>query len=71
MLGISRIAVFKKVKKNQLEAIRIGRNWAIPAESLAGRASAPSPGAAIKSVVRRPQAAVEKAEDPMSSMGWD
>lgn len=29
-LGISRIAVFKKVKKGQLEAIRIGRNWAIP-----------------------------------------
>ena len=31
IMGISRIAVFKKVKKRQLPAIRIGRNWAIPA----------------------------------------
>jgi excisionase family DNA binding protein len=30
MLGISRIAVFKKVKKGQIKAIRIGRNYAIP-----------------------------------------
>ena len=31
-IGISRIAVFKKVKKGQIQAIRIGRNWAISAE---------------------------------------
>lgn len=31
ILGISRIAVFKKVKKGEISAIRIGRNWAIPA----------------------------------------
>ena len=30
-LGISRIAVFKRVKKGKISAIRIGRNWAIPA----------------------------------------
>ena len=30
ILGISRIAVYKKVKKGQIEAIRIGRNYAIP-----------------------------------------
>jgi excisionase family DNA binding protein len=29
LLGISRIAVFKKVKKNQIKAIRIGKNYAI------------------------------------------
>lgn len=29
LLGISRIAVFKKVKKGHIEAIRIGRNFAI------------------------------------------
>ncbi|MEA3306163.1 MAG: excisionase family DNA-binding protein [Elusimicrobiota bacterium] len=34
-LGISRIAVFKKVKNGKLPAIRIGRNWAIPANQLA------------------------------------
>ncbi len=30
VLGISRIAVYKKVKKGQIEAVRIGRNYLIP-----------------------------------------
>lgn len=30
ILGISRIAVYKKVKKGQIKAIRIGRSFAIP-----------------------------------------
>jgi len=30
ILGISRIAVYKKVKKGQIKAVRIGRNFAIP-----------------------------------------
>ena len=30
LLGISRIAVYKKVKKGQIKATRIGRNYAIP-----------------------------------------
>ena len=29
ILGISRIAVYKKVKKGEIKAIRIGRNYAI------------------------------------------
>ncbi|MFZ5800650.1 MAG: excisionase family DNA-binding protein [Candidatus Omnitrophota bacterium] len=29
LLGISRIAVFKKVKAGQIKAIRIGRNYAV------------------------------------------
>ena len=29
LLGISRIAVYKKVKKGQIEAIKIGRNYVI------------------------------------------
>lgn len=32
MLGISRIAVFKKIKKGQIPALRIGRGFAILAE---------------------------------------
>lgn len=48
LLGLSRIAVFKKVKKGQLAAIRFGRNWAVPAaalpqESPVSEASAPEP----------------------------
>ncbi|OGW85834.1 MAG: hypothetical protein A2987_04870 [Omnitrophica bacterium RIFCSPLOWO2_01_FULL_45_10] len=29
-LGISRIAVYKRVKKGQIKALKIGRNYAIP-----------------------------------------
>ncbi len=41
MLGLSRIAVFKKVKKGEIKAIRIGRNYAIPKkyfDALSGKA---------------------------------
>ncbi len=34
ILKISRIAVYKKVKKGQLPAIRIGKIYAIPRESI-------------------------------------
>jgi len=30
ILGLSRVAVYKRVKKGQIKAIRIGRNYAIP-----------------------------------------
>ncbi|MEA3306064.1 MAG: helix-turn-helix domain-containing protein [Candidatus Omnitrophota bacterium] len=30
IMGISRIAVYKKVKKGQIKAVKIGRNFAIP-----------------------------------------
>lgn len=35
ILGISRIAVFKKVKKGEIEAIKVGRNYAIPKKYIA------------------------------------
>jgi excisionase family DNA binding protein len=35
ILGISRIAVYNKVKKGEIRAVRIGRNYAIPEERLA------------------------------------
>jgi len=31
-LGVSRIAIYKKIKKGQIRAIRIGRSFAIPAK---------------------------------------
>lgn len=30
LLGISRIAVYNKVKKGEIKAVKIGRNYAIP-----------------------------------------
>jgi len=35
LLGISRIAVYRKVKKGQVKAVRIGRNYAIPQKQIA------------------------------------
>ncbi|OGF62635.1 hypothetical protein A2662_03815 [Candidatus Giovannonibacteria bacterium RIFCSPHIGHO2_01_FULL_45_33] len=32
MLGVSRIAVFKRIKKGQIPAMKIGRSYAISAE---------------------------------------
>lgn len=34
ILGISRIAVYKKVKKDQIKAIKIGKNYLIPKEHI-------------------------------------
>ncbi len=34
ILGVSRIAVYKKIKKGQIRAIRIGRSFAIPKKYL-------------------------------------
>jgi len=33
-LGISRVAVFKKIKKGQIKAEKIGRNFAVPKKEL-------------------------------------
>jgi excisionase family DNA binding protein len=35
ILGISRIAVYKKVKKGQVRSVRIGRSFAIPQKYVA------------------------------------
>ncbi|MBE0426563.1 MAG: helix-turn-helix domain-containing protein [Nitrospirae bacterium] len=34
ILGISRIAVYKKIKKGQIKSVRIGRSFAIPRKYL-------------------------------------
>ncbi len=77
-LGLSRIAVFKKVKKGQLEALRFGRNWAVPAAALENAAAvrnAPRP--AVEVFSPRPSSPEKKAaaapppDTEMDSMGWD
>ncbi len=37
LIGVSRIAVYNKVKKGQIKAVKIGRNYAIPEELVLGR----------------------------------
>jgi excisionase family DNA binding protein len=36
LLGISRVAVFKKIKKGQIKAQKIGRNYLVDKDSLGG-----------------------------------
>ena len=68
MLGISRIAVFKKVKKGQLAALRFGRNWAVPAAALEKPFPAPPPPLPQKRAAELPP---PSSDDEMDSMGWD
>ncbi|MBI4801702.1 MAG: helix-turn-helix domain-containing protein [Elusimicrobia bacterium] len=73
ILGITRIAVFKQVKKNRLAAIRIGRNWAIPVSALETRApekEAPPP-ASMAGAVPAPPAKKTKSKDMLEDLGWD
>ncbi len=35
VLGISRIAVYRKVKKGQIKAVKIGRTYAVPQKQIA------------------------------------
>lgn len=79
-LGVSRIAVFKRVKKGQLEAIRFGRNWAVPAAALEraaalGKAVRPTefrvPPRAVPPAVKKATAATPEPDTEMDSMGWD
>jgi excisionase family DNA binding protein len=35
ILGVSRIAIYRKVKKGQIKAVKIGRNFAIPQKQIA------------------------------------
>jgi len=70
LLGISRIAVFKKVKKGQLPALRVGRNWAVPAAALApGAAPAAELPPRLRAKPPEPPQAAPDAE--LDSMGWD
>jgi excisionase family DNA binding protein len=36
ILGLSRVAVYKKVRKGQIKAVRIGRNYAISRKYIEG-----------------------------------
>lgn len=78
VLGISRIAAFKQVKKGRLPAIRIGRNWAVPAGAVVkkqaggdalGRAAAarvvPPAGAS------GPDVKYSGGDRDFEDMGWD
>ena len=56
ILGLSRIAVFKKVKKGVIKAVKIGRNYAIPrayVDSILGNTLGDSSKKEIDAAVRK------------------
>jgi excisionase family DNA binding protein len=80
MLGISRIAVFKKVKQGRLAAIKFGRNWAVRLGDIEKAKNAPRlrPGRppakrGAPPVPRSKPRISPEAEDSggMDAMGWD
>ena len=56
LLGISRVAVFKKVKSGEIKAAKIGRSYAIPASyirQVTGKTLTPERKKAIKRAVKK------------------
>jgi excisionase family DNA binding protein len=56
MLGISRIAVYRKVRKGQIKAQKIGRNYAIPSQAIGvsrGKPLSASAKKEIEAVIQR------------------
>lgn len=60
MLGISRIAVFKKIKKGQIPAEKIGRSYAILMEHVNEIISSPNSGVLTEDKKQEIKKAVEK-----------
>jgi len=59
LLGISRIAVYYRVKKGEIKAIKIGRSYAVPKSSLVsilgqslGKEDKKEIGRAVKKIVK-------------------
>ena len=82
ILGVSRIAVFKRVKSGQIPAFRAGRAWVIARRDISPPAVPPAAaGSALAPAARRrtekpppsPPSPPPPAEDPgdLDSMGWD
>ncbi|MDT8286711.1 MAG: helix-turn-helix domain-containing protein [Elusimicrobiales bacterium] len=68
ILGVSRIAVFKRVKSGAIPAFRVGRSWAIARTDIKPPAPAkkPSPSSAPGAPARE-----DSRTEDLDSMGWD
>ncbi len=69
LLGVSRIAVFKKIQSNKIKAFKIGRNYVIPIEefwSAMGTFISPEQKKEMDAVVKR---AVQEYGDALRKLG--
>lgn len=78
ILGISRIAVFKRVKGGSIPAFRVGRSWAIARADLAllspradRTAAGTTPPAPRKPSPPPSPASPSENTEELDSMGWD
>ncbi|MBN1363190.1 MAG: helix-turn-helix domain-containing protein [Syntrophaceae bacterium] len=60
-LRISRIAVYKKIKRGEIEAVRIGRNFAIPVEYVKSRIKSVKGKMLTEEEKKKIEAAVDQA----------
>ena len=68
LLGISRVAVFKKIKKGEIEAVKVGRNYVIDRRSLGDIYQDMTP-AARKKITRIADKVVRDYGDVLKRLG--
>jgi excisionase family DNA binding protein len=69
LLGVSRVAIFKKIKNGKIKAFKIGRNYVIPVEEFytaIGTFISPEKKMEINDVVKK---AVEEYGDTLRRLG--
>jgi excisionase family DNA binding protein len=71
ILGISRTAVYKKVKKGQIKAIRIGRNFAIPKSAIINTLGRDLTGPAKKQITAAVRKTVREYADVLKLLGGE
>ena len=71
ILGVHRQAVFNMVKKGKLAAIRIGKNYAIAKDDLAGIKIRPRKSSRIKEIERGVKKVVAEYGQALKMLGED
>jgi excisionase family DNA binding protein len=71
ILGISRTAVYKKVKKGRIRAVRIGRNFAIPKKVIINALGRDLTGPAKKQIAAAVRKTVREYADVLRLLGGE
>lgn len=71
LLGLSRIAVYKKVKNGEIKAIKIGRIYAIPKEYVSGILGREVSEKARKEIDKAIQKTLREYGDTLKQLGGE